>query len=94
MVEVDLQKDMPYPYPGGYIPTSPPVVTGTTIVIGGSTTDNFSTKEPSGVIRGYDVNTGEFLWILILVRKIQMLCRAKVKNLLCGLSECMGTFGL
>ncbi|OTG79015.1 membrane-bound PQQ-dependent dehydrogenase, glucose/quinate/shikimate family [Acinetobacter sp. ANC 5054] len=61
--QVDLQKDMPYPYPGGYIPTSPPVITGTTIIIGGSTTDNFSTKEPSGVIRGYDVNTGELLWI-------------------------------
>ncbi|WP_407305717.1 glucose/quinate/shikimate family membrane-bound PQQ-dependent dehydrogenase [Acinetobacter sp.] len=61
--EVDLQKDMPFPYPGGYIPTSPPVVTGTTIIIGGSTTDNYSTKEPSGVIRGYDVNTGELLWV-------------------------------
>ena len=61
--EVDLQKDMPYPYPGGYIPTSPPVVTGTTIIIAGSTTDNYSTKEPSGVIRGYDVNTGKLLWV-------------------------------
>ncbi|SPL71884.1 glucose/quinate/shikimate family membrane-bound PQQ-dependent dehydrogenase [Acinetobacter stercoris] len=61
--EVDLQKDMPYPYPGGYIPTSPPVVTGTTIILGGSTTDNFSNKEPSGVIRGYDVNTGALLWV-------------------------------
>ena len=61
--EVDLQKDMPYPYPGGYVPTSPPVVTGTTIIIAGSTTDNYSTEEPSGVIRGYDVNTGELLWV-------------------------------
>ncbi|NNH01337.1 glucose/quinate/shikimate family membrane-bound PQQ-dependent dehydrogenase [Acinetobacter sp. ANC 5414] len=61
--EVDLQKDMPFPYPGGYIPTSPPVITGTTIIIGGSTTDNYSTEEPSGVIRGYDVNTGELLWV-------------------------------
>ncbi|MBF7683228.1 glucose/quinate/shikimate family membrane-bound PQQ-dependent dehydrogenase [Acinetobacter sp. B5B] len=61
--EVDLQKDMPYAYPGGYNPTSPPVVTGTTIVIGGATTDNFSTKEPSGVLRGYDVNTGKLLWV-------------------------------
>ncbi|WP_368565662.1 outer membrane protein assembly factor BamB family protein, partial [Acinetobacter bereziniae] len=61
--EVDLQKDMPFPYPGGYIPTSPPVVTGTTIIIGGSTTDNYSTQEPSGVIRGYDVNTGALLWV-------------------------------
>ena len=61
--EVDLQKDMPFPYPGGYVPTSPPVITGTTIIIGGSTTDNYSTEEPSGVIRGYDVNTGELLWV-------------------------------
>ena len=61
--EVDLQKDMPFPYPGGYNPTSPPVVTGTTIIIAGSTTDNYSTEEPSGVIRGYDVNTGELLWV-------------------------------
>jgi quinoprotein glucose dehydrogenase len=61
--EVDLQKDMPFPYPGGYNPTSPPVVTGTTIVIAGSVTDNYSSQEPSGVIRGYDVNTGKLLWI-------------------------------
>ncbi|MBF7687140.1 glucose/quinate/shikimate family membrane-bound PQQ-dependent dehydrogenase [Acinetobacter rathckeae] len=61
--EVDLQKDMPYPYPGGYNPTSPPIVTGTTIIIAGSVTDNYSTKEPSGVIRGYDVNTGKLLWV-------------------------------
>ncbi|OTG89862.1 glucose/quinate/shikimate family membrane-bound PQQ-dependent dehydrogenase [Acinetobacter sp. ANC 3832] len=61
--EVDLQKDMPFPYPGGYIPTSPPIVTGTTIIIAGSTTDNYSTEEPSGVIRGYDVNTGALLWV-------------------------------
>ncbi|MCU4350606.1 glucose/quinate/shikimate family membrane-bound PQQ-dependent dehydrogenase [Acinetobacter ursingii] len=61
--QIDLQKDMPYAYPGGYNPTSPPVVTGTTIVIAGSVTDNYSSKEPSGVIRGYDVNTGKLLWV-------------------------------
>jgi len=61
--EIDLQKNMPHAYPGGYNPTSPPVVTATTIVIGGSVTDNFSNKEPSGVIRGYDVQTGELKWV-------------------------------
>ncbi len=61
--EINLQQDMPNPYPGGYNPTSPPVVTGTTIVIGGSVTDNLSTDEPSGVIRGYDVNTGKLMWV-------------------------------
>lgn len=61
--EVNLQKFMPYAYPGGYNPTSPGVISGTTIVIAGSVTDNYSSKEPSGVIRGYDVNTGELLWV-------------------------------
>lgn len=61
--EVNLQANMPFPYPGGYNPTSPPIVTGTTIIIAGSTTDNYSSKEPSGVIRGYNVNTGKLEWI-------------------------------
>ncbi len=61
--EIDLQANMPYPYPGGYNPTSPPVVTASTIVIGGSVTDNLSNREPSGVIRGYDVNTGALRWV-------------------------------
>lgn len=61
--QIDLQANMPFPYPGGYNPTSPPVVTGSTIVIGGSITDNLSNKEPSGVIRGYDVNTGALRWV-------------------------------
>lgn len=61
--QVDLQANMPFPYRGGYNPTSPPVVTGSTIVIGGSITDNLSNSEPSGVIRGYDVNTGALRWV-------------------------------
>lgn len=60
--EIDLQKSMPYAYAGGYNPTSPGIVSGTTIVMAGSVTDNFSTKEPSGVLRGYDVNTGKLVW--------------------------------
>ncbi len=61
--EINLLKSMPYAYLGGYNPTSPPIVTGTTIITGGSVTDNFSNKEPSGVIRGYDVNSGELMWV-------------------------------
>jgi quinoprotein glucose dehydrogenase len=61
--EVDLQASMPFAYPGGYNPTSPAIVTGTTVIIAGSVTDNYSSKEPSGVIRGYDVNTGKLLWV-------------------------------
>ena len=61
--ELDLKHMHPYTYPGGLEPTSPPVVTGTTIVIGGSVTDNLSVHEPSGALRGYDVNTGALRWI-------------------------------
>src|SRR5690606_5464379 len=61
--EIDLQQNMPHAYPGGYNPTSPLVVTASTIVIGGSVTDNFSNREPSGVIRGYDVRTGALKWV-------------------------------
>ena len=61
--ELDLKEMHPYTYPGGLQPTSPPVVTGTTVIIGGSVTDNFSIHEPSGAIRGYDVNTGALQWI-------------------------------
>ncbi|WP_455926209.1 glucose/quinate/shikimate family membrane-bound PQQ-dependent dehydrogenase [Pseudomonas putida] len=61
--ELDLKQMQPYAYPGGLEPTSPPVVTGTTVVIGGSVTDNLSIHEPSGALRGYDVNSGALRWI-------------------------------
>ena len=59
---LNLQTNMPVTKPGMYEPTSPPIITDKTIVIAGSVTDNFSTRETSGVIRGFDVNTGELLW--------------------------------
>ncbi|MFZ4834995.1 membrane-bound PQQ-dependent dehydrogenase, glucose/quinate/shikimate family [Rouxiella sp. Mn2063] len=60
--ELNLQSNMPYATLGHYEPTSPPIVTDKVIVIAGAVTDNYSTKEPSGVIRGFDVNTGKLLW--------------------------------
>lgn len=59
---LNLQTNMPVTTPGMYEPTSPPIITDKTIVIAGAVTDNFSTREPSGVIRGFDVNTGKLLW--------------------------------
>ncbi|MCQ6482887.1 hypothetical protein NPN19_23925, partial [Vibrio parahaemolyticus] len=56
---LNLQTNMPDTTPGLYEPTSPPIITDKTIVIAGSVTDNFSTRETSGVIRGFDVNTGK-----------------------------------
>lgn len=60
--KLNLQQNMPNVRAGAYEPTSPPVVTDKVIVIAGAVTDNYSTKEPSGVIRGFDVNSGKLLW--------------------------------
>ncbi|MDR5835946.1 membrane-bound PQQ-dependent dehydrogenase, glucose/quinate/shikimate family [Caballeronia sp. LZ034LL] len=59
---LDLQHLQPVKTPGQYEPTSPPVVTAKVIVVAGAVTDNFGTREPSGVIRGFDVETGKLLW--------------------------------
>ncbi|MDX6749801.1 glucose/quinate/shikimate family membrane-bound PQQ-dependent dehydrogenase [Geminicoccaceae bacterium 1502E] len=60
--EISLWENMPYTQAGFYYSTSPPVVAGGLIVIGGAVNDNVSTTEPSGVIRAYDVNSGEIVW--------------------------------
>jgi len=62
--DLDLQLGMPVPNRprNMYMPTSPPIVTDRVIVVAGSVEDNYSTREPSGVIRGYDVRSGALLW--------------------------------
>ncbi|MBZ8132538.1 membrane-bound PQQ-dependent dehydrogenase, glucose/quinate/shikimate family [Afifella sp. IM 167] len=59
---VDLWKNMPYTQQGFYYSTSAPTIARGVIIVGGSVNDNVSTTEPSGVIRGYDVDTGDLLW--------------------------------
>jgi quinoprotein glucose dehydrogenase len=59
---LDLQEGMGIKTAGFYEPTSPPVVSDRIVVIGGSVIDNYSTEEPSGVIRGFDVYTGKLVW--------------------------------
>ncbi|MFM0289266.1 glucose/quinate/shikimate family membrane-bound PQQ-dependent dehydrogenase [Paraburkholderia megapolitana] len=60
--DLDLQHAQPVTTPGMYEPTSPSIITSKVIVVAGAVEDNFSNREPSGVIRGYDVRTGELLW--------------------------------
>jgi len=60
--EVDLTRNIGDFAPGGYYSTSPPVVTENLVIIGGHVTDNSSTDEPSGVVRAYDVRSGELVW--------------------------------
>ncbi|WP_443083790.1 membrane-bound PQQ-dependent dehydrogenase, glucose/quinate/shikimate family [Verticiella alkaliphila] len=47
---------------GEYSLTSAPTLAGTTVVVGGRVADNVSTDMPGGVVRGYDVITGELRW--------------------------------
>lgn len=42
--------------------SSAPLMAGTTVVVGGRVADNVQTDMPGGVIRGFDVFTGEMRW--------------------------------
>ncbi|GAN70852.1 glucose dehydrogenase [Acetobacter syzygii] len=60
--EVDLTDGMPMRTLGFYEPTSPPVITDKLVIISAAVTDNYSTHEPSGVIRAYDLYNGTLVW--------------------------------
>lgn len=59
---VDLWQNMPNVQEGSYYSTSPPVIAGNLIVVGGTVNDNFRAHEPSGVIRAFDLDTGDLVW--------------------------------
>ncbi|MFI8690810.1 glucose/quinate/shikimate family membrane-bound PQQ-dependent dehydrogenase [Stutzerimonas kunmingensis] len=59
---VDLWANMPHVKEGFYYSTSPPVVALDRVIVGGAVNDNVRANEPSGVIRAYDVYTGELKW--------------------------------
>ncbi|WP_439520058.1 membrane-bound PQQ-dependent dehydrogenase, glucose/quinate/shikimate family [Hydrogenophaga sp.] len=60
--QINLWHGMPNVRLGGYYSTSPVIASQKVLVVGGTVLDNVSTSEPSGVIRGFDVQTGELLW--------------------------------
>ena len=60
--QLDLWEGMPNKKPGSYYSTSPVMVTDRLVIVGGTVLDNVSTKETSGVIRAYDVDTGKLVW--------------------------------
>lgn len=59
---LNLLANMPYPKSGYYYSTSAPLISGGKIIVGGAVNDNYSTEEPSGVIRAFDVDTGALIW--------------------------------
>ncbi|WP_313489293.1 membrane-bound PQQ-dependent dehydrogenase, glucose/quinate/shikimate family, partial [Stutzerimonas nitrititolerans] len=60
--QVNLWANMPNVTEGFYYSTSPPVIANDLLIIGGAVNDNISPSEPSGVIRAYDVISGELKW--------------------------------
>jgi quinate dehydrogenase (quinone) len=59
---VDLKVGMGIADDPSYVLTSAPTLAGTTVVIGGRIADNVQTDMPGGVMRGFDVVTGELRW--------------------------------
>jgi len=59
---VDLKQGLGEAQDPKYQLTSAPTLAGTTVVIGGRVADNVQTDMPGGVLRGFDVITGEMRW--------------------------------
>ncbi|MBO0140070.1 glucose/quinate/shikimate family membrane-bound PQQ-dependent dehydrogenase [Agrobacterium sp. Ap1] len=59
---VDLKVGMGNAPDPQYVLTSAPTLAGTTVVVGGRIADNVQVDMPGGVMRGFDVITGELRW--------------------------------
>ncbi len=59
---VDLRFGLGEHNPAYYYITSPPAIINDLIITGGSIADNVSTTVPGGVVRAYNVRTGELVW--------------------------------
>ncbi|MPS95174.1 membrane-bound PQQ-dependent dehydrogenase, glucose/quinate/shikimate family [Comamonas sp.] len=59
---VDLTQGMGEVREGWYQQTSAPLVAENLVIVGGRVADNFSTDEPSGVVRAFDVLSGKLVW--------------------------------
>ncbi len=59
---VDLEEGIGHTVPGWYAPTSPPTIVRNVAVVHSQVRDNQRRDAPSGVVRGYDAETGEMLW--------------------------------
>jgi quinate dehydrogenase (quinone) len=59
---VDLKEGLGDAADPKYQLTSAPTLAGTTVVVGGRVADNVQTDMPGGVLRGFDVITGQMRW--------------------------------
>jgi quinate dehydrogenase (quinone) len=59
---VDLKAGMGNAPDPQYVLTSAPTLAGTTVIVGGRVADNVQVDMPGGVMRGFDVITGQLRW--------------------------------
>lgn len=59
---VDLKVGMGEVKDGYYQQTSAPLVAGNLVIVGGRVADNFAVDEPPGVVRAYNVISGNLVW--------------------------------
>jgi quinoprotein glucose dehydrogenase len=63
---IDLRQGLRLPasqnHYADYEETSPPAISGGTIIIGSAIADNYSVQQPSGEVRAFDANTGKLKW--------------------------------
>ncbi|MGO1766743.1 MAG: outer membrane protein assembly factor BamB family protein, partial [Advenella sp.] len=62
MGTVDLKVGMGEVKEGYYQQTSPPLVAGNLVIVGGRVADNFAVDEPPGVVRAFNVISGNLEW--------------------------------
>jgi len=60
--EVSLKEGLGDTRTGEYAPTSPPTVVGDLVILGSGIFDNLRSDAPPGVIRAYDVHSGQLRW--------------------------------
>jgi quinoprotein glucose dehydrogenase len=60
--EVDLATGREEFKPGEYGVSSPPVIVGRNLIVGGRVADNVRLDIPAGLIRAFDVDTGALVW--------------------------------
>lgn len=59
---VDLEEGLGHTVPGWYAPTSPPTIVRNIAVVHSQVRDGQRREAPSGVVRGYDAETGDMAW--------------------------------
>ncbi len=59
---VNLEEGIGHTVPGWYAPTSPPTIVRNVAVVHSQVRDNQRRDAPSGVVRGYNAESGEMLW--------------------------------